>query len=320
MSAPPLRVLIVGAGAVGQVYGHHLQQGGAHVEVLVRPKYAEECAAGLRMYAIRGRFRREARMFKPDAVLTSAEEASKHSYDQVWLCVSTTAFEKALRDDLPMLLRSLNGATLVVLQPGSHVPSLLAPHVPRSRIVDGLISMIAYQAPLVDREVPEPGVAFWLQTSPFTGDNAESIVGALNAGGCPARVSDDTRALQAHGTATLMPIITALQGAGWKLSKVSGEWATLGANAAREARAVTEATTELSEPVATRWVTPTIVGWASRIAPRVAPLDLEVYLRYHFTKVGDQTQLLLRRFIDDGKMRNLPVKSLETLRERVFDG
>ena len=320
MSAPPLRVLIVGAGAVGQVYGHHLQRGGAHVEVLVRPKYAAEARAGLRMYAIRSKRTREPRMFRPDDVLTKAEEAAARSYDQVWLCISTAGFEKALRGNLPVLLRNLKGATLVVLQPGSHVPALLAPHVSSAKIVDGLISMIAYQAPLVDGEVPEPGVAFWLQSSPFTGPGAESVVAALKAGGCPAKVSDDTHALQAHGTATLMPLITALQGAGWKLARTRGKWAELGANAAHEARMVMEAKTGIAEPVAMRWITPRMVNWATRIAPRVAPLDLEIYLRYHFTKVGDQTQLLLRRFIEDGKMRGVSVESLETLREQVFAG
>ena len=45
-----LRLLIVGAGAVGQVYGYHLQRGGASVAFLVRPAYAEACRGGLTLY------------------------------------------------------------------------------------------------------------------------------------------------------------------------------------------------------------------------------------------------------------------------------
>ena len=41
-----MNVLIVGAGAVGQVYGRHLALGGAHVYYFVREKYAAEFAAG----------------------------------------------------------------------------------------------------------------------------------------------------------------------------------------------------------------------------------------------------------------------------------
>jgi ketopantoate reductase len=33
-----MRALVVGAGAVGQVYGHHLARGGADVAFYVRPK------------------------------------------------------------------------------------------------------------------------------------------------------------------------------------------------------------------------------------------------------------------------------------------
>lgn len=320
MSAPPLRVLIVGAGAVGQVYGYHLQRGGAHVEVLVRPKYADECRAGLRMFAIHGR-RRDAHTFKPDDVLSDYDTAASRSYDQVWLCISTAAFEKSLRGPLPKLLRNLKGATLIVLQPGSHVPQLIEPHVPRGRIVDGGIAMIAYQAPLVDGEVPEPGVAFWLASSPFTGPGAESIVAALKAGKCPARVDDDTRALMAYGTATLNPLIAALQGAGWKMAKLrSSEWAKLGADAAREARAITHEQIGAPPPMALNWLNASTVRLASWVAPRIAPLELEVYLQYHFTKVGAQTKLLLARFVEDGKLRGMSIDALETLRERVFNG
>ena len=45
---PPLRVLLVGAGAVGQVYGYHLQKGGAQVAFFVRPKHRAEAEGGRR--------------------------------------------------------------------------------------------------------------------------------------------------------------------------------------------------------------------------------------------------------------------------------
>lgn len=35
-----MKVLVVGAGSVGQVLGAHLQAGGAQVEFLVKPAYA----------------------------------------------------------------------------------------------------------------------------------------------------------------------------------------------------------------------------------------------------------------------------------------
>ena len=54
--------------------------------------------------------------------------------------------------------------------------------------------------------------------------------------------------------------------------------------------------------------------WLGR---RVIPLDLETYLREHFTKVGDQTRLMVAQYIDGAKTSGLPVAALEGLRDAV---
>ena len=41
-----MNVLIVGAGAVGLVYGKHLQAGGATVSFLIKPKHRAQAEAG----------------------------------------------------------------------------------------------------------------------------------------------------------------------------------------------------------------------------------------------------------------------------------
>ena len=51
-----MKVLVVGAGAVGQVYGHALARGGARVTFLVKPKHVEEARRGFVLYELnRGR-------------------------------------------------------------------------------------------------------------------------------------------------------------------------------------------------------------------------------------------------------------------------
>ncbi|HTJ46743.1 MAG TPA: 2-dehydropantoate 2-reductase N-terminal domain-containing protein, partial [Kofleriaceae bacterium] len=50
-----MRVLVVGAGAVGQVYARHAQQGGADVTFFVREKYRDEVARGLDLYPLNKR-------------------------------------------------------------------------------------------------------------------------------------------------------------------------------------------------------------------------------------------------------------------------
>ncbi len=317
---PPTRVLLVGAGAVGTVYGYHLARAGAHVAYLVRAPRVEATRAGLVLYELRGKRRRNRRQFVPGAVHGSVAEAAACEYDQLWLCLSTAALERALEADLPRLLRMHQGL-VVTLQPGLHVPELLSDHVSADRLIDGGISMVAYQAPLVSGEVPEPGIAYWLPfPSPFTGPGAEGLVSLLRTGGCPAAVRPHTRAMMAYGTATLNPLIVALQGAGWKLAQLrKGRWADLGAAACAQARAVTDAQVEVPPPVGLHLVRGSMLRLAARLLPGLVPFELEVYLRYHFTKVSDQTRILMRRFIADGRALGLPIDAIEELFAATFE-
>ncbi|HIA02218.1 MAG TPA: hypothetical protein EYN66_09955, partial [Myxococcales bacterium] len=49
----PVKVLIIGAGAVGQIYGYFLQRAGAEVSFFVKDKYAEECRQGFPLHHLR---------------------------------------------------------------------------------------------------------------------------------------------------------------------------------------------------------------------------------------------------------------------------
>jgi 2-dehydropantoate 2-reductase len=85
------RTLLVGAGAVGVTYGHHLARGGVSVDFFVRPKYVAEVAAGLDLwrYGLFGRPQHE--RFVPHGVVSTVEEVAARRYDQVWLCVASPA-------------------------------------------------------------------------------------------------------------------------------------------------------------------------------------------------------------------------------------
>ena len=321
-SAAP-RILLVGAGAVGQVYGQALQRGGAHVSFLVRAKYKAEVEAGLRLYRIAGKRGREAESFTPDGVYGHFSELADERFDQVWLCVSTPAAQSGIADetcDLGQLIRHLHGATLVVLQAGPQVATLVNALVPARQRCDGGIAMVSYQAPLVPDEVPEPGVAYWTPTpSPFEGADDAAIVALLRAGGCPAKIAPGTRAMMSFGSATLMPTMVALEGAGWKVSGLRrGPWARLATEAAREARQVVATRLAAKPPGAIDLLGPLGLKGLSFVAPVAAPFDLDVYLRYHFSKVHDQTRLLIAHYVSEGESLGLPTTELRQLRASVF--
>ena len=74
-----MNVLIVGAGAVGQVYGRHLALGGAHVHYFVREKYADECRRGFTFYPLNRRKPRAAPVHMavaPGDILTRLDEVT----------------------------------------------------------------------------------------------------------------------------------------------------------------------------------------------------------------------------------------------------
>src|SRR5262245_50611118 len=106
-------VLIAGAGAVGQVYGHHLARGGARVSVLVRERHAEAARAGYLLHRLRRGRAPERGRFVPHQVLTDPKSAS--GFDQLWLCVPTDALTDDWLDDLARA-----ESTIVHLSPGVH--------------------------------------------------------------------------------------------------------------------------------------------------------------------------------------------------------
>jgi hypothetical protein len=84
--------------------------------------------------------------------------------------------------------------------------------------------------------------------------------------------------------------------------------------AAREALAVTAATTGWRSPLGARLL---LRPWLLRIALSlvrvVIPLPLEVYLRAHCTKVHDQTVEIMAGYVARGRQAGVEVATLEGL-------
>ena len=315
-----MHVLIVGAGAVGQVYGRHLALSGARVSVWVKEKHAAEARTGFTMYPLRSRRKREPVRFEPESVLTTLGELQARSWDQVWLCVPTPALEG---EWLRPFLDATGEATIVTLQPGLSVRERLAELVPRERIVSGAIGMVSYQAPLPGEEVPAPGVAYLFPvgtSSRFSGERArvEPIVDALRRGGCPARIDADAQRFLSFSSAILVPHIVALEAEGWSLAALRrGALLPIAARASREVMRIVGA--ELGAPPP--WYRTLVRGFTMRcgfaLAPHAVPFDLEAYLRYHFTKVRDQTRMMIAGYLDAAARHDLPADAVRTLKGRA---
>ena len=298
-----MKILVVGAGAVGQVFGHHLAKGGAAVTFLVKPKYAD-----LKSFAMIPLKTKQRETFDGFSVITKPEPG----FDQVIITVDSTALHG---DWLPELARVTGDATIVFLQPSLGDAAVIDAAVPdRSRVVMGAIGFISYHAPLPgETRFAEPGMAYWFPPakSPFSGERADAVVAALRAGKLPSKRVRDVRTEAAFPAAVLCAFVLALEASAWSFAGLKTE---LGARAAREAACVTAHELELGLPFSARIATKRIAFRAIRtLGPKLVPLDLEAYMRVHFTKVGDQMHASLADYVERGRAAGLPTGALEDL-------
>ncbi len=312
-----LRVLVVGAGAVGQVYGRHASLGGADVTFFVREKYRATVSAGFDMYPLNRRAKTDPVRFETFSVVSRADEVAKTAFDQVYLTVSSSALAGPW---LAELIGATGTATILALQPGQDdLDTILAAGGTRDRVVSGVITLISYSAPLPgETRFPKPGMAYWfppLSPSLISGptERTAAVIALLRGGGLPAKRHPDVPTFAAFPTAMMMPYLAALESAGWTFRALVSGPIQLGARGAREAMAIV-ARTSGKPPLMMRLAArPRVLRMGLWFARRIVPLPLEIYLKAHFIKVGDQTRQFMAGYIARGKAAGLDVSALEQL-------
>ncbi len=320
-----MQILIVGAGAVGQAYGWHLQAGGCQVTFLVRPRHVETLRAGLTVYPNLGRPRWTPTHFTGFDVITSDAEVAARRFDQVWLTVPSPAIHEPW---LETLAAAWGEAAVVMLQPGLDDRARLLQFVPEAKLARGVITLSSFHTPLPGQKSPSgqamtEGMAWWFPPFapiPLSGPAAvvEPAVAALRKGGCPAKAVIGREVDAAYGAAVLLPLMAALEMAGWSFASLrTAKYRNFAAAAIRQALVVTAAEKSLPYP----WFAPLIRGMGialmTRIAPLVVPFDIEAFLRVHFIKVGEQTRQALNGYAQKGAARGLPVDALQALSSQL---
>ncbi len=312
-----MRVLLVGAGAVGAVYARHLQKAGVLVAFLVKPHHVTAVKAGLTLYELHDRAVREPRSLFVETVLSTWDEVRRERFDQIWLTIPSHALTEAW---LTELNAASGDATIVAMAPGLEAQELTQRHFDASRVVVGMIGVIAYQAPLPGEAVPTPGIAYytsrWSPTR-FGGEDAERAADALERGGCPAVVDAGVWEKLLLGSALLMPQLVGLERAGWSLSAFREDGVALATQAGKEARAAVARRIGVREGrltgLAERLLTPTVFSAIWWLGPHILPFDLEAYLRYHFSKVHTQTAQILREYEREARAQGLSHEALSSL-------
>lgn len=307
-----MNALVVGAGAVGQVFGLHLARGGARVSFLVRESHPLPASHAFNLVQLRrwGRPRTDA--FRPHRFFTSTDEVRAEQWDQVWLCVPSPSLEKPW---ITALAAATGQATLVFLPAGLEIIERLGP--PEERSVVGLISLMSRASGSTVTYWLPPLVALVLDGPPQRRDAA---VKALRRGGYAA-VAGDARKAGAFGSAVLIPHVVALEGAGWSYDDFShSHWLADSVAASREASGVAAAHLGSRRSLMARLVSSWVVRLALVLARWVVPFTLAEFFQAHFTKVRRQSETQLREYIAIGERTGLPTQAMRRLVLQIFGG
>lgn len=299
------RVVVIGAGAVGAVYGLHLKRGGAHVTFVVRPRHADAVRSGVRLW----HGDREERLV-PDDVVTDVEALRGVPVDQVWLAIPVTGLDE---ETLAKIRQATGDALVVELTPSLDGRALRA--LGRERLVDGLISLVAYPSPLpgvAEEAGRAPGIAWWLPPLAPTllaGPRAREAARALKRGRMPVRVVKDVATPRALGSAVLQSVVATLEVSRWSLracrARLDG--------AAKEAVDAMARRENVRAFPFSLVASPIVLRTVLRLAPHVAPFPVEAYLKLHFTKVGAQSRELMKTMLAAADDAGLPAPHLRAL-------
>lgn len=177
-----MKVLVLGAGALGGYFGGKLLKSGVEVDFLVRPKRAAQLAA-------RGLVVREAGGGFTVPVRTVMEGQSMGTYDVVLLTCKSYDLAGAIEAIAPAV--SGNTVVLPLLNGVAHIATLTE-RFGSSRVLGGATLVYASTTPEGDIErgaVPFDGT-FIGELDGTKSDRVDKLVGALNAAGAIALASD----------------------------------------------------------------------------------------------------------------------------------
>jgi len=316
-----MRVLIVGAGAVGQTYAHFLVKSGCEVGFLVKEAYADQTRQGTHVYCVNDTEpQRSNSLLVPTEVLTEPSSVG-NNWDQVWICVASPALDTG--NWLKTMFSSCTQTPVISFTPGPTDRSLLLKHVAKERLATGLITFLAWKNPLPGQTAEIDGIAFWCPSmvpNQFDGpaDIVNPAIERLRIGGLAARRSQRLTRQAAKGASVLLCIIAALETAQWSFKEFGQSKAiSMGCQAAQQALMITAREHDAHSRLLSTFIRPSLMRLFLTIAPRLTPMELEPYIAYHFSKVGSQTRAALQSWIKLGKQHNLPISALSELSDAL---
>jgi 2-dehydropantoate 2-reductase len=323
-----MQILIIGAGAVGSVYGYFASLAGHQISYLIKPKYRASLGGGMTLYHWKGR-NAESVNFQEYQLFDSIESLRSKSFDAVLITLPSDKLKEG--DWFARLLPNIGDAKIWSLQPNATDIDWISAQLgaaAEARLVWGRIPIISYLAPLPGENfeksgyafyVPPGGKALWSSAKP---ELARETAEVFSAGGLPSKASaEDFRRQGILAENLLRMVVAGLEKSEWSFDRfMNGENLYLVREGLRESTAIHAKRFGVADPGKTTWgkIASSLFGLRSalKIARLVIPFDLEAFFRVHFTKVERQMHEALDEVIAYGKRNGFSTTNLILLRGR----
>jgi hypothetical protein len=318
-----MKVLMVGCGAVGQVFGLFLQKAGVELGLYDLPATADRLKqalnhGGMPLFQI-SRSRGQdpsAHHLENYQVLMDFGGCQRFKPDQIWFTTPSPVYHSEWFREF---LQNMPSGRVVCFAPEGARSEFYPESVDKDRLVFGGITFMAWQGDLEGSGGRPEGVNFWLSplAIPLTGTEKACVeVGQLmKRAGLRADIQRQASPMQASVTAVMTAFVAGMELSGWSFVAFrKSPWLNRAAAGSREA--------VLSQLSGASIFAKTLLGILSSSAalflatfflPLLFPFDLEKYLKFHYLKTRDQTLTLLDVFATDGKRRGLPVENIRIL-------
>lgn len=330
-----MKILIVGAGAVGLVHGHHFVNAGHQVTFLVKEKYQQilekEKQEGIVLYHLnKDKYLQQPLRFTNFSTITQWDDAN--DFDLITLSISSTALRQ-----LPLSIikekieNSTKSASLLMLQPSEEDLKHLAQVIAKEYILQGMITLISYQTDNINEGVNPAGTAYYLPPLPMPisathllqqKGNLKNVVTLFNQSDIKAKsvtsALDESRLISAF----FMTFLCALEAANWQFEHLKNSKKLLQQLSAAQRDLLPQKimTNGVFAPLKKRLLKSLLKPWFYKIliktSPTLIPLPLEAYLKKHFLKVRPQTLMYMqdyqRAYPSDAMAKLINLISAET--------
>jgi Ketopantoate reductase PanE/ApbA len=325
-----MKVLIVGCGAVGQVFGLFLQKAGVELGLFDHPATTERLKqaldhGGKPLYQIdqsRGKEPLACRL-EHYQVLMDEAECQRFQPNLIWFTTPSPVYHS---DWFRKFLQKVPSERVVCFAPEGGRSEFFPEGVEKDRLVFGGVTFMAWQGDLEGGGGKPEAVNFWRPAMlgiPLAGTKkaGRDVVQLLRKAGFRASLGKPDSRMQASVTAVMTAFVAGLELAGWSLGAFrKSQWLSGAAGAALEAVRGQISKPGLFQRVGLVFLlSQATFRLATLILPKLVPFDLEKYLKFHYLKTREQSLKLLYVFAEDGKRRGLPVENIRNLRQELVN-